>query len=218
VRSGQGDYVQAEKDLLEALRLEPDLPAAYECYGDLMRVTGHAAKARALYDRALALDPESASLHSKIALLENTRWSGEHSQGFVRRGLKLAPEDAFAHLSMAHHLLNRGRPFAAREHVREALRLEPGNEQIEAFWLEIDRCTRWVYVPMFYWSLVLARLPGQQFTLWGAVMLLAFAGPRLGVSPAVSGAILVGYALFCVYSWLARALVQGWIKLFPPKL
>lgn len=217
-RSDLGDYPQAEQELLAALRIDPELALAYEVYGDLMRYTGHAQKAKALYERGLALDPESAGLHSKMALLTNERWSGAHSRGFVRQGLELAPEDAFAHVSMAHHLLNRGRPFAAKAQVREALRLEPGNEKIEAYWLELDRCTRLVYLPMFYWSMVLARVPGQQFALWGVVMVLAFGAEKLGVPKAVTGLILISYALLCIYSWLAEPLVRGWIKLFPPKL
>jgi tetratricopeptide (TPR) repeat protein len=213
-----GDYPRAEQDLLEALRIAPDFALAYESYGDLMRVTGHAEKAKALYTRGLALDPEQGSLHSKIALLENERWSGEHSRGFVRQGLELAPDDALGHVSMAHHLLNRGRPFAARKHVREALRIEPGNASIEEFWLEIDRCTRLVYLPMFYWSMLLARVPGQQFALWGAMMLFAFGAPKLGMPQAVAGAIFLSYGGFCLYTWFAGALVNGWIRVFPPRL
>ena len=219
LRTELGHYVQAEKDLLEALRLDPSLPVAYRCYGDLMRVTGNKAKAVELYKRGLALDPDDAGLHSALALIHSADWSeSSRSSSHARRGLTLEPEETFSHATMAQHFYERGRPFAARRHAREALRMDPANADLERFWLEIDRCTRIVYLPMYYWSLLVGRLPGRQFAVWGAMMLLALGAKRLGLNTSFVGLVFVFYILFCLYTWLSTPLVKGWIKLFPPRI
>ena len=64
----------------------------------------------------------------------------------------------------------RGRPFLARRHLREAVRQNPGNgAMVEAF-ERIDLNTRWVTLPNYYLSLVMDRLPGGTFGLWGIVV------------------------------------------------
>ncbi len=208
-----GNYAQAEKDLLEALRLDPTSAIAYECYGDLMRVTGHHEKAVRLYRQGLALAPDDAGLHSKMSLLHR-ELGDEHA----RRGLRLEPEATLSHAAMAHRLYRRGRPFAAKRHLREALRVDPNDRDLEEFWLELDRCTRIVYVPMYYWSLLVDRVPGRQLGVWGAMVLLAVGANALGLDSAALGVVFGLYILICVYTWIAGPLVAGWIKLFPPKL
>ena len=219
LRTELGHYVQAEKDLLEALRLDPSLPVAYRFYGDLMRVTGNKKKAIELYQRGLALDPDDAGLHSSLALIHSDDWSASsRSSSHAKRGLRLEPEETFSHGAMAQHFYERGRPFAARRHAREALRKDPANAELERYWLEIDRCTRIVYLPMYYWSLLVGRLPGRQFAVWGAMILLALGAERLGFNKAFVGLLFLFYIVFCIYTWLATPLVKGWIKLFPPRI
>ena len=213
LRTELGNYVQAEKDLLQALRLDPTSPTAYECYGDLMRVTGNHEKALRLYHQGLSFAPNNAGLHSKMSQLHP-----HAAEGYATRGLALEPEETLSHAAMAHHLFQRGRPFAARKHLREALRVAPNDADLEEFWLEIDRCTRIVYLPMYYWSLLVDRLPGRQFAVWGAMTALALSAERFGLDKRAVGILFGSYILFCIYTWFATPLVKGWIKLFPPKI
>ena len=97
-------------------------------------------------------------------------------------------------------------------------RVAPNDADLEEFWLEIDRCTRIVYLPMYYWSLLVDRLPGRQFAVWGAMTALALSAERFGLDKRAVGILFGSYILFCIYTWFATPLVKGWIKLFPPKI
>ena len=216
-RAEEGRYPEAERLMLEALRVDPTDALVYRLYAQLMQRTGHLEKAERLHRKALQLDPESASGHALLSTIEAERnrlgSAAHHSQ----RALALEPEQQVAHISAGVHALNSGRPFAARRALREALRIDPSNAELEELWLEADRCCRVVYLPMYYWSLALRRLPGRQFAVWGAMIALFLAAKNLGWSPVIFGSLALFYAAFCIYTWLATPLVKAWIKLRPAR-
>lgn len=218
VRMQQGRYAEAEKDVLEALRLDPDWARAYEVYGDLMLRTAHLDKARRLYERARALDPDDPDLPSKLALVEAQQNRIAPAHAAAAEGLALGPDAAIAHASRGQAHLAGGRPFRARADFREALRIDPTNTAFEAAWLEADTACRVVYLPMYYWELVVERLPGRQFLVWGLYFAFALVATRLGVPLKVVGGIAVAYVALCIYTWLAHPLVRVWKRIVPPKL
>lgn len=218
VRSAQGRYAEAEKAVLEALRIDPQWASPYEIYGDLMMRTAHLEKAKKLYERARSLNPEDPDLPSKIALVETQLNRIGPAHEAAAAGLKLGPEEAIAHASRGNAHLAGGRPFRARADFREALRIDPSNSGFEEAWLAADTCCRIVYLPMYYWTLVIDRLPGKQFLVWGLLVAFVFGGSKLGVPPSVVVAVGFGYFALCVYTWIATPLVKGWKKLVPPKL
>jgi len=70
---------------------------------------------------------------------------------------------------------------------------------------------------MYYFSLVIDRLPGKQFLLWGLFLAL-FQVLKMRNAPDIWFALLVWpYLGFCIYSWLAGWLVNLWIRFFPAK-
>ncbi|HTF88502.1 MAG TPA: tetratricopeptide repeat protein [Planctomycetota bacterium] len=218
LRAQQGSYGEAERLILDALRIAPESAALYETYGDLMRKTGHEAKAVRLYERARAIDPTDVDVHAKLALVESSRRRAGVAEKHARSGLACDPEESLAHAALGTAMLQRGRPYAARRHLREALRLEPGNESYEEAWLEADRYCRLVYLPMYYWCLLLSRIPGKQFMVWGIVMVLVALAGSLGVPPGVTGTFMLAYIAFCLYTWLASLILRLWLRLRPPNL
>jgi len=218
VRSEQGRFAEAEKAVLEALRLEPDWASPYEVYGDLMRRTSHLEKAKKLYERARALNPEDPDLPSKIALVETQRDRLGSAHTAAAAGLALGPAEALAHASRGSAHLAGGRPFRARADFREALRLDPTNDSFEEVFLLADTNCRIVYLPMYYWSLLLERLPGKQFAVWGLFLVFAMGASQIGISSNVVGAIALAYLALCAYTWIATPLVKLWIRIVPPKI
>lgn len=217
VRLREGRYPESEKLHLEALRLDPEWPFAFESYGDLMRVTGHLDKARKLYERCLALDPERAQAASMLALVHSEQERKIPALHRASEGLALAPEDSFSHVSRGAALLDHGHPFQARRALREALRLDPTDPEVEELWLRADKSCRIVYLPFYHWTRVVRRLPGRQFFVWGvfiALVMLARTSPLLEAS---MGAIAIVYILFCLYTWVAEPLAGLWIRIVPPR-
>jgi len=218
VRTEQGSYAEAEKAVLEALRLDPDWASPYEVYGDLMRRTSHLGKAKRLYERARALNPEDPDLPSKIALVETQLSRLGPAHVAAAAGLALGPAEALAHASRGSAHLAGGRPFRARADFREALRLDPTNESFEEVFLIADTSCRIVYLPMYYWSLITDRLPGKQFFVWGLFLAFTFGAGSLGVHPNVVGIVAFAYLTLCVYTWIADPLVKVWKRIVPPKI
>ena len=66
IHAARGDYDQARVELESALRANPSYAVAQQNLGDV-----HAQLARLAYERALKLDPASASIPPKLALLHD---------------------------------------------------------------------------------------------------------------------------------------------------
>ena len=213
-----GRHREAEAEILAALRLEPTWPYPFVAYAGLLFKTGHLEKAERVARKALELDPESEDAHQILSRILAFGSDGKAALQHGRQSVTLSPDEDDSHRSLGTAYLLGGRPFAARRHLREALRLNPDDSDLEEAFLEADRCCRWIYLPMYYWSLLLKKIPGQQFTLWVLVALSWVLIPHSEEKPSWPLLIIVGsYALFCIYTWFAGPLSRAWIRLLPPR-
>jgi Flp pilus assembly protein TadD len=218
IQMQRGRMSEAERTLLNALAHDPLDAAALSVYGNLMHAAGQFDKAEALYRRALASDPESARVHGHLARLQGERGQGRSAETRARFAARLDPDAVTSHSDLGWVSLRGGHPFAARRHFREALRLDPTDGDLERAWLEADKCCRFVYLPYYGWSLLLERVPGRQFAVWGAMVGLGLVAGSLGVPRGVVTGVFLGYIVLCVYTWIAPALLAGWLRLVPPRI
>ncbi len=212
-----GENRRAEEHLLEALRIDSTDSRAFLLYGHLMFVAGHLEKAEKLVRRALNLNAESSGAHGLLAriLAEKNRRAASLDHG--RRSVGLAADDDRSHLNLGISYLQAGHPFLARRHLREAVRLDPSDEGTVSAYLAADRACRWLYLPMYYSSLLTQRLPGRQFAIWGGMLLLCLVVlPALGVDRLAS-ILLYSYVGFCLYTWIAEPLTSLWIRIRPTR-
>ena len=213
-----GRHQESEKHILVALSINPSDAHLYLVYGILLYKTGHVKKAEAALRKCLSIDPELSSAHSLLAQVlteksKSTREATPHSA----RGLVLNPDSDMSHVSAGHTALVGGRPFLARRHLREALRIDPTDDTIEEAWLHADKCCRLIYLPYYYWSLLLERLPGGPFAVWGLFIVFAMTAAPLGVPAEIITLVTIAYVAFVLYTWVAELLVMGWLKLRPPQ-
>ncbi len=213
----RGRYPQAEEAVLRALELDPELAWAWELYARVMHYTGHLDKARKLLRKSLALDPESESAHQLLTLVESERHEPRAAAHHAREGLRVAPTEAPSHAVEAARLLRSGHPFRARAAVREALSLDAGAEPLVELYLEIDRCCRWIYLPMYYWSLLVGRLPGGPVAVWFAFAGFVLARHLLKLEHPAFGFATLAYIALVVYTWVADPLTNLWIRLRPAR-
>ena len=100
-------------------------------------------KARVYWEKALALDPNSASLHAMLGFMHNTDarfgWWDDRataiakSKGYLARALELDPDNADAHLFTG-MILNLERRFDdSVASARRAIALAPGSADVAAF-------------------------------------------------------------------------------------
>jgi tetratricopeptide (TPR) repeat protein len=135
----------------EALRLDPNLPAARFNLGGAYLQTNRFAEAADQFEQVLAIDPGNAAAHtglgSALLLRGQTEAALGHYEAALRldpsakahqdlgialleQAVRLEPEAARAHGFLGDALAAQGRPAEAAGHYRRALQLEPGNERV----------------------------------------------------------------------------------------
>jgi tetratricopeptide (TPR) repeat protein len=133
-KRGPDDVRRAFEYLREAIRLEPGYAEPY--YGAAMFYIVSAAygalppqsalpEAEDLLSKGLALDENSASLHSTLGVLRMFQWRSAESEQAHRRAISLEPTNAFPH--MVYPILCRflGRHDEALSHAGKAVELDP---------------------------------------------------------------------------------------------
>lgn len=125
-RERMGDGAGARADLGRALQIEPDEPSVLHHLASVMLVSGEpAAKALALFERALAAEPDSGRMAGSVgwALLRLGRV--EEAVAHLERAASLEPLDAELNDRLGDALWSAGREREARFQWRRALALDP---------------------------------------------------------------------------------------------
>jgi TolB-like protein len=128
------DVRRAFEYLREAIRLEPGYAEPY--YGAAMFYIVSAAygalppqtalpEAEALLSKGLALDENSASLHSTLGMLRMFQWRWVESEQAHRRAISLEPMNAFPHMVYPILCSFLGRHEEALLHAGKAVELDP---------------------------------------------------------------------------------------------
>lgn len=212
-----GRHREAEKLCLSALQLEPLAPRNYLIYGILMQKTGHLEKAEKLLRKCLEIAPETPLAHAVLSAILAEKRQGQAALAHGAHGVSLDPDSDYSHATLGLAYLTTGHPFKARMHLREALRIAPDDADMEAAFAEADRATRWIYLPMYFWSLWMERVPGLQFGFWIGMIVFLQVLRQMGVSSQIVFAIAMTYLAFCVYTWVATPLANLWIKIRPAR-
>jgi TolB-like protein/tetratricopeptide (TPR) repeat protein len=128
------DVRRAFEYLMEAIRLEPGYAEPY--YGAAMYYNVSAAygtlspqsalpEAEALLSKGLALDENSASLHSTLGMLRVFQWRWADAERAHKRAISLEPTNAFPHMAYPILCSFLGRHEEALLHAGKAVELEP---------------------------------------------------------------------------------------------
>ena len=121
----QGDVAGAEAAYQQALRLQPEHPAALQLLGSLVRKRGDAAGAEVLLRRSLAADPKQAHVWNNPGNLLLADARADEALTAYERALQLQPPYADAHYNRARALHQLDRLPDAAESLNRALALTP---------------------------------------------------------------------------------------------
>ena len=215
---GMGKNSEAEAMFLSALRIDPMNASTYRSYSSLMHKTGHLNKAKRLIERGLQLSPDSASLHNAHAAVLGEENKRAESRESSQKGIALEPGGAYSHFVRGHTLLADLKPFQARAAFRQALAIEPSDEDYIESFHEVDLCCRFVYLPYFFFSRLLDRIPGNFITLWVAFIVTHRVLLAMEVREALVTTFAFSYLALAIYTWIATPLAKFWVKLRPARL
>ena len=178
---------------------------------------GQLDKAQRLAEASLEQDPEDAGTHSMLAVILTERSRKSAAEGAGREGLRLSPDEEYSHLGAGLAYYGNGRPFMAKRHIREALRLNPDDADTIALFEEVDFHTRWTSILFYYWSWLVNKIPGRQFLVWAVVMVLIFTAAEVEPLRPFVMFIVIVYLLLVIYTWLAMPLTKLWVRVRPPR-
>jgi len=130
----------------------------------------------------------------------------------IREALAVDPDDDFTHTNFGWHFMEAGKHKQAREHFRQALRINPDNERARIGYKESLKAN----LPPYRWMLMFSLwLSNKSKTGRWAVIIVIWASVRLlsGVSDAAGygplAYILIGlYILFVVFSWVGTSIAN----------
>src|SRR5258708_5464157 len=124
-----GRFAEAERDVIEAIRLTPAEGYLFGLYARILSFCGKNAEALDLARRALELDPDDEESHRLFARLlselKPSRW--KISEELARRAVELNPEDDDGFAVLGSILLTQRRYDEAEQCFRSALELHPSN-------------------------------------------------------------------------------------------
>lgn len=124
----QGKIDEAEKWLLEATRLAPDMAAAHHNLGAVYLTQKRHSQALKHMRLALQLDPGDVETRIAVAKIYGDMGKADRSMAEYERICADAPEDWRSRISLGNALLDRGRFEEAIEQLKKAVQLKPKEE------------------------------------------------------------------------------------------
>jgi tetratricopeptide (TPR) repeat protein len=125
-----GNVDSAEKDLEEALQLEPRSSVLLLNYANLLWKTERKEEARKIYREALAIDPSNAGALGSLGFLSREMGDSEAARGYFLEFAKKHPDDYVPYLALG-DLYSANRQFPeAQESYERAFQRSPSNPLI----------------------------------------------------------------------------------------
>jgi tetratricopeptide (TPR) repeat protein len=130
----------------------------------------------------------------------------------IQEALAIDPEDDFTHTNFAWHYLEKGKHKKAREHFREALRINPNNNRARQGYKESLKAN----LPPYRWILMFSLWLSSKsksvrwitvIVIWAGVRLLSGASEAAGWST-LAYVIILLYLLFVLFSWIGNSLAN----------
>jgi tetratricopeptide (TPR) repeat protein len=200
-----------------ALELDSENPLYLATRGALLLNNQRPREAMKAAEAALAIDPhhDMASHVRALALTE----LGRHPEANELAIASLArdPESATAWYLRGLQLTNQGKVDEAKAALLESLRLDPENAEAQDALLRVMGTKHPFFALFWRWSFFLYRFPpgarwGIILGLWALVQVTRGLARAFPVIMPFVAPLLITYALFCIYTWVAMPLFKLAIK------
>lgn len=208
----KGDKVRATEDLKKAIELNPEASAYYGLYAYLLLDLHKYSEALNKANEGLAVYAEDLTcLNARSQALIRLK-NKEEAYETIREALSVDPEDDFTHTNVGWIFLERGKHTDARQHFREALRINPNNKRAKSGYKESLKAR----LPPYRWLLMFSLwLSAKSSKARWATILIIWASVRLlsGVSAFAGGqtfayVLICLYVLFVIFSWVGASMAN----------
>lgn len=205
----QNNYSEARYFVGEAINADPTIAAYFTLQANIALVEKKYELALENADRALELDPENVgalNVRSTSLLKLNRK---EESFQTIHGALREDPNNAYTHANYGWGLLEKGDHQKAKEHFKEALKIDPGFEHAQNGMKEALKASNLIYRLYLKYSFFMANLSSKY--QWGIILGFYF-GTRLLRTLAEKNPTLDKYltpliillALFAISTWIMK--------------
>lgn len=202
------EYAEAEEVIIPLLNESPSKPDYLCGYAQLMMLTFHLEKARALCDEALRVAPENIKATSTSYLLNICSGKADASDHELQNIILQDPESEHTLSLIATDMLEKKKYRQAQNIVQELVRIDPHDQGYIDSAIEIRTLTHWTSLPN--WPLNRFGWPASVAIWLVAVILLRF----IGDSPEATWVtpFAYSYLAWVVYTWVQPPLLKAWLK------
>jgi Tfp pilus assembly protein PilF len=202
----------------EALRLQPHWASHYAALAAIYLAERDWPAALDAAEQGLRQDAEHIGCNNLRAMALVKLGRRDEAGQTIAGTLARDPEDAFSHANQGWLLLHQGNSLKAREHFREALRLDPTLGYARAGMVEALKSKNFLYAMMLRYFLWMSRLSRR--AQWAVVLIGYFAYQGLaalvktnpGLKPWVVP-VMIAYFGFAVLTWVAVPLFNLLLRL-----
>ena len=208
----KGDKGSATEELKKAIELNPEASAYYGLYAYIMLDLQWYEEALLKANEGLAFNAEDLTcLNARTQALIRLK-NKDEAYETIREALSVDPEDDFTHTNVGWIYLEKGKHTDARQHFREALRINPNNKRAKQGYKESLKARLLPYRWLLMFSLWLSAKSKQ--ARWATIIIIWVSFRLLsGVTAYAGGAsyayVLIGlYLLFVIFSWVGASLAN----------
>lgn len=198
---------EAERYLLEALRIDSNNAGAFAVYSYIMLKAGQEKKAKSLLDEAIRLEPYSGEVLHYAYLYYMVVNQKDNIKSTLARYFESGGNELnkFYKAGMANYYM--GNLKSAKEELRQAFLLEPQNKDIYSVLRQVERESSIALIP-----LRLVDKVGGPAVFW-VIMIVSLLILRFLKADKILVAVSSVYILYAIYSWV----VVGIFKLIDKK-
>ncbi len=215
-----GAAKKAEMAAREAVSLDPYFASGYAMLACAYGMQGQWRLSLKATDEGLAIDPDDASCLRFRAQALSMLGDRANARVAALRGVEEDPDSAAAHSDLGWVSLRQGKHREAVDHFRQALRLDPEDENARGGLLEALRYRFPLYRLVLQFEMWLARFtPGMRWGiiigLYVIVRILRTVGKENPALLPFIVPIIVLYGIFIWTSWIGEPLVNITLLMHP---
>jgi Tfp pilus assembly protein PilF len=204
-------FAEASAAVEEAIRLDPHDPFQFARLATIRYAQRDWTGTLKASEAGLEIEPQNIDCNNFRAMALVKLGRREEASAAIGSVLALDPENAFSHANLGWTLLHQGEPTKAKEHFREALRLEPGMDFARRGLIEAMKARNPIYALMLRYFLWMGRLSrrAQLGVVIGGLFVQQALASLANQYPALNPYVLpimIAYVVFALMTWLANPL------------
>ena len=121
-----GKLEQAEKLVIKAIAIKPDLAEAHNTLGNILHSLGRLKEAEKSFLTAIKLKPNLGEIYSNLGNVLSDQGNLKEAELISRKGIDIDPNSATAHSNLGSTLMDLGKLNEAEKILLKAIKLNPG--------------------------------------------------------------------------------------------